>query len=298
MLESVAFQAAESVEQACALLADQPDARPVCGGTALTILLRQGLIRPKLLVGIGRIPRLRELQAEETLRLGAAVPLRVAERYGPLVERWSVLAETIRKVATPRIRNMATIGGGLAHADPAQDPPVTFVALGASIQVASTSGERSIPASEFFMDYYETVLKEGELVTGIEVPPLEPGSGAAFLKFLPRSVDDYATVAATAVVRLDETGACQAARVALGAVGPTPILVDLTDALAGQPIDAAGARQAAEGVRDLVDPTEDIRGTAEYKRDMAVVFARRALLAAAERAGGTPTASNGRGRPL
>jgi carbon-monoxide dehydrogenase medium subunit len=295
MLEPVAFQAAESVEQACSLLADNPQARPVSGGTALTIMLRQGLVRPELLVGVGRIPRLREMTANGTLRLGAAVPLRVAERFGPLVERWFVLAETIRLVATPRIRNMATIGGGLAHADPAQDPPVTFVALGASVQVASNSGARSIPASEFFLDYYETALRDGELVTGIEVPPLEPGSGAAFLKFLPRSVEDYATVAATAVVQLDSDGACRAARVALGAVGPTPILVDLTTALAGEPLDEARARQAAEQVRDLVDPTEDVRGTVEYKREMAVVFARRALVAAERRAVGATGSSNGRG---
>jgi carbon-monoxide dehydrogenase medium subunit len=287
MLEAVEFHAAGTVEEACAIIAENPGARLVSGGTALAILMRQGLVRPELLVGISKIPELKKMEADRALYLGAGVPLRAAEHFEPLIERWPVLAETLRHVATPRIRNMATIGGGLAHADPSQDPPVTFVALGARVQVVSAGEGRWIPASEFFVDYYESALRDGEIVIGVEVPPPELDAGAAFLKFLPRSVDDYATVAVTAVVRLDARGACEAARVVLGAVGPTPILVEVTKTLAGMPVDDARAREAAEQVRTVVEPNDDVRGTVEFKRDMAVVFARRALLIAAQRAAGT-----------
>jgi len=284
MTEPVAFRRAESVEEACALLAEHEDARIVSGGTALAILMRQGLVRPELLIGVRHIPRLREIEPDGVLRLGAGVPLRAVEHHPAIQERWPLVAETLRKVATPRIRNMATIGGGLAHADPAQDPPAMFVALDARVLVVSTSSARTIPASEFFVDYYETSLDEGELVVGVEVPALPRGSAGVFLKCTPRSVEDYATVSAAAVVRLDADGVCQAARLVLGAVGVVPVVVPVAEALVGRPVVEATARAAAELARPLVDPVEDVRGSSDYKRDMAVVFGRRALLAAAQRA--------------
>ena len=283
MSSPVGFRRAESVEEACALLAEHDDARVVSGGTALSILMRQGLVRPELLVGVRHIPQLREIQANGSLRLGAAVPLRVAEHHADILARWPLLAETLRKVATPRIRNMATIGGGLAHADPNQDPPASFVALDARVLVASVSGERSIPASEFFVDYYETALGEGEMIIGVELPVLPAGATGVFLKYTPRSVEDYATVSAAAVVRLDANGVCQQARLVLGAVGVRPIEVPVADALVGQRVTDSTARTAAELARPLVDPIEDVRGSVDYKRDMAVIFGRRALVAAAER---------------
>src|ERR1051325_3525425 len=114
MKAPVEFRAPETVEEACSLLRENDDARVISGGTALAILLRQGLVRPSMLVGVGRIAGFRDIQANGSLRLGAAVPLRVAERHPALLERWPMLAETLRMVATPRIRNMATIGGGAA----------------------------------------------------------------------------------------------------------------------------------------------------------------------------------------
>jgi carbon-monoxide dehydrogenase medium subunit len=284
MIPAVGFHAATSVAEACTLLAEREDARPVSGGTALAILMRQGLVRPGLLVGVGRIPELRQIQANGHLRLGAAVPLRVVENDPAVLARWPVIADTLRRVASVRVRNMATIGGGLAHADPAQDPPATFVALGADVLVAGPKGERRIPAEQFFVDYYETALQPGEIVTGVEVPPLADGAGAAFIKYTPRSVDDYATVSTAALVELGPDGTCRAARLALAAVGNTPVAVDVASVLVGQPLTEASAREAAELARNLVDPVDDVRGSAEYKRDMAVVFGRRALLAAAHSA--------------
>jgi len=158
-----------------------------------------------------------------------------------------------------------------------------FVALNAQILVASASGHRSIPAADFFVDYYETALNEGEIVVGVDVPGTAPGAAGMFLKYTPRSVDDYATVSAAAVVQLDTSGKCQDARLVLGACGVTPVVVPVADALVGEQITESSARAAAELARALVDPTEDVRGSSDYKRDMAVVFGRRALLAAAER---------------
>jgi carbon-monoxide dehydrogenase medium subunit len=276
---AVAFRAPESLEEACSLLAENEEARAVAGGTALAILLRQGLVRPELLVSVARIPGMRDI-----LHLGAAVPVRVAEQHAGLKAGWPMLADTLRAVATPRIRNMATIGGGAAHADPSQDPPASLVALQAEMIVASTAGQRRVPAAEFFVDYYETALQQGEILEAVEVPPLEPKTGAVFLKYRPRSVEDYATVSAAAVVQLDQAGGCEAARLVLGAVGATPVSVPVAEALVGQRVTEATARAAAELARDLVDPNDDVRGSAAYKREMAVVFGRRALLAAAARA--------------
>ncbi len=281
MRAPIDYRRAESVEEACALLTEHEDARPVSGGTALAILMRQDLVRPAMLVGVSRIPELRALEANGTLRVGAGVRLRQAEEHPDVVAGWPMLASTLRQVATPRIRNMATVGGGLAHADPAQDPPVSFIALGAQVLVAGAGGRRAIPAADFFVDYYETALEPGEIVIGVEVPKPAAGAGSVFLKFTPRSVEDYATVSAAAVVRLDGDGVCREARLVLGAVGPTPVVVDVAEALVGERVTEDRARAVAELAREAVDPNEDVRGSTEYKRDMAVVFARRALLAAA-----------------
>jgi aerobic carbon-monoxide dehydrogenase medium subunit len=275
-LTQVDFCAAASVDEARALLDEYgEDARIVNGGTALAILMRQDLIRPKLLVGIGGIVELQGIEEGEDggLRIGAAVKLRVAERNELLRSRWPMVAEAIAAVATPRIRNMATVGGGLAHADPAQDPPVAYCAAGASVVVRGKKTRR-IPAADFCTGYYENALEPGEIVTAIELPAPKPHTGGAFLKFLPRSAEDYGVVTAAASVTLGDDGRWIEARLALGACAERPIVVDAT----------AGRADAAELVRDLVDPIDDVRGSAAYKREMAVVFARRALLAAAARA--------------
>ena len=146
------------------------------------------------------------------LKIGGLVTHREVETSSLVRRRVPLLAETYRHVATISVRNMATVGGGLAHADPNQDPPPTLIALGATVKVSSADGSRVIPIEEFFTDYYETVLKPEEIITEIYVPKLPAISGAAFLKFLPRTADDYATVSAAAVVTL-ERGSVRAAAV-------------------------------------------------------------------------------------
>jgi aerobic carbon-monoxide dehydrogenase medium subunit len=288
MPEAVEYRAARTIEDACATLLEfGDDARVVNGGTAMAILMRQHLVRPAVLVGVGTIPELQEIRQlpDGGLRIGAAAKLRRLERDALVRATAPLLAEAVEVVATPRIRNMATLGGGLAHADPAQDPPVALCAAGATVIVRGTT-ERRIPAAEFCVGYYENALEPGEIVVAVELPPPKPRSGGAYLKFLPRSVEDYGVVTAAAFVAFDNAGACTEARLALGAVLDRPVVVDLS-ALIGTQLDEADARAAAESVREQVDPIEDVRGSSSYKRQMAVVFARRALVEAAARAKGS-----------
>jgi carbon-monoxide dehydrogenase medium subunit len=292
MPEAVEYRAARTIDDACAALLEfGDDARVVNGGTAMAILMRQHLVRPAVLVGVGTIPELQEIRqlADGGLRIGAAVKLRRLERDALVRAKAPLLAEAIEVVATPRIRNMATLGGGLAHADPAQDPPVALCAAGATVIVRGAS-ERRIPAAEFCVGYYENALEPGEIVVAVELPPPKPRSGGAYLKFLPRSVEDYGVVTAAAFVAFDNAGVCAEARLALGAVLDRPVVVDLS-ALIGTRLDEADARALAESVREQVDPIEDVRGSSSYKRQMAVVFARRALVEAATRARGAAAAN-------
>jgi len=190
-----------------------------------------------------------------------------------------MLAETFHHVATIRIRNLATVGGGLAHADPNQDPPPSLIALGATVKATSASGSRVIPLDEFFKDYYETVLNPDEIITELFVPKVAPNTGAAYIKFLPRTADDYATVSAAAVLTLDKTNKTIVdVRIALGSVGVTPIRATAAEAvLRGQPLKAEAFAEAGEKAKGAVDPLSDFRGSAAYKKDMAAVFVRRAL---------------------
>jgi aerobic carbon-monoxide dehydrogenase medium subunit len=256
------------------------DAKLIAGGTALVILMRQNLVRPSAVVSLRRLRELGGISSQNGgLKIGALVTHREAEVSPVVVERARVLSETLRHVATIRIRNVGTLGGNLAHADPNQDPPATLIALGASVELSSQQGQRSVPVDEFFTDYYETALQPGEVVTAIHVPSMAPRSVAAFSKFLPRTADDYATVSAACVVTPDESGErCQEVRIGLGSAGSTPIRArQAEDALRGQPLTDENLRAAAAVAKTEVDPISDIRGSAEYKRDMAEVWVRRTL---------------------
>jgi len=193
-------------------------------------------------------------------------------------ERLPLVAYAYSCIATPRIRHMATVGGGLVHGDPSQDPPPSLIALGASVVMTSSSGQRELPLEELYLDYYETDVRPGEILTSLVIPPAPPGSGAAYLKFLPRTADDYATVSAAAVVTRGEDNLCEDLRLVLGSVGVTPVrMVESENMLRGQPLIDENIRAAAAAVKDVIDPLDDYRGSAEYKREMAEVFARRAI---------------------
>jgi aerobic carbon-monoxide dehydrogenase medium subunit len=256
------------------------DAKLIAGGTSLVIMMRQRLVRPNCLVSLRSVRGLNSIEIHDGgTRIGGLATHREVESSSLLRRRLPLLAETYHHVATIRVRNMATVGGGLAHADPNQDPPPTLIALGATVKVTSADGSRVIPLDEFFTDYYETVLKPDEIVTEVFVPKMAPNSAGAYLKFLPRTADDYATVSAAAVLTLDKTGkTINDVRIALGSVGVTPIRATAAEAvLRGQPVKAEAFAEAGEKAKEAVDPVSDFRGSAAYKKEMAAVFVRRAL---------------------
>jgi carbon-monoxide dehydrogenase medium subunit len=256
------------------------DAHLMAGGTALVLLLQQGLVQPGHVVGLRKVEDLQGIRRRDDggLEIRALATHRQAEKSVDVQAFCPALAENFARVATIRIRNQGTVGGNLAHADPAQDPPPMLIALGAEAVVASKSGQRRIPLDAFFVDYFETALRPGEVLLSVELPPLPAGTGVTYKKFLPRTQDDYATVSVAAAMRVGPDRLCEDIRVALGASATTPIHArKVEDALRGQRLDAQKIAEAAALVRDEVDPLDDLRGSAAYKREMARVWTRRAL---------------------
>jgi len=271
-----------TLDEVFALLEAEPDeTHLMAGGTSLMLLLQLGLVEPKRVVALRRLDgNLRAIRRvpDGGLEVGALASHRQAELSDEVQAYCPALAATFGHVATVRIRNQATVGGNLAHADPAQDPPPMLIALGASVAVQSRSGQRSLPLEDLFVDYLTTTLQPGEVLTSIRLPALAPGTRATYEKFLPRTQDDYATVSVAASLRLDADGRCQDVRVALGGVAGVPLLArPVADALRGQTLTDARVAEAAALVTDLVDPPDDARGSPAYKRRMARVWTERAL---------------------
>jgi len=274
-----AYHAPESLPAALALLDEYgEEARVMAGGTALVVLLKQSLVGAEHIVSLDRIPGLAGIRVEDgVLHIGALTHHREIEQSPEIRAVAPLLAEVYGHVGTVRIRNAATVGGGLAHADPAQDPPPGLIALGASVRLVSSRGERVVDLDDFFRDYYETAIRPDEILIEVMVPvPAQPARGA-YLKFLPRTIDDYATVAVAAQADVED-GTVRTLRVGLASAGPTPVHAATVEAaLLGKAATPEAIRAAAEAVRDDIDPMDDFRGSADYKRDMAVVFTRRAL---------------------
>lgn len=277
------FHSPTSLEEVFQLLESHgEDARVMAGGTALVIQMKQRLVQPEHVISLHRVSGLDAIAAHSNGSAGVRVGALCTQQQlatSPIVQELiPIAAETYGHVATPRIRHMASVGGGLVHGDPSQDPPPTLIALGATVTLVSSQGERTAALEDFLVDYYETDVRSGEVLTEVNIPAIPAGAGAAYLKFLPRTADDYATVAAAAVITPGPGNVCQEARIALGAVGTTAVhATGAEDALRGQPLTDEVIRAAAATVKDVVDPLEDYRGSADYKREMAEVFTRRAI---------------------
>ena len=277
------YREPRSLDEALTLLAQHGDeAKLIAGGTGLVNLMKQRLVRPKFVIGLRALKPLADITANGGLRIGALATLGAIEASAPLRRAAPLLAEACGHVATVRIRSMATLGGAMAHADPNLDTPPALIALDAQIVARSTRGERTIHVDRLFTGYYETVLAPDELVTEILVPEQPAGGGTAFLKFLPATQDDYATVSVAARIVLDAKGTIADARVALGAAAMVPVRARAVEAaLTGKAAGETSFREAAPLVLEAIDPIADFRGSAEYKRKMAIVHVRRALARAA-----------------
>ncbi len=273
---------AASVAEAVRVLdREGSEAHLLAGGSAFMLLYKQALIRPRVVIGLDRVAELRGIRREIDggLWIGAMNTHRDIERSPLVRDHCPALARAFASIATIRIRNQATIGGNLAHADPAQDPPPMLMALGADIELTGPQGPRRVPIDEFFVDVLETALAPNEVITGIRLPALAQGTAATYVKFLPRTEADYATVSVAARVRMDGDQRYAEVAVCLGAVGPTPIRAERVEAaLIGERPTSKRIASVAALVRDEIDPFDDVRGSASYKRDMAVVHVRRALM--------------------
>jgi carbon-monoxide dehydrogenase medium subunit len=246
--------------------------------------MKQRLVQPTYLIGLRRLDGLGSVDYDGSLRIGALCTHRAIETSPLVRDHASLLTDALQHVASVRIRAMATVGGALAHADPNQDTPPALLALDTRVRIRSQQHTREVPIAEFFCGYYETVLAPDELITEVIIPPLPAGSGAAFIKFLPQTHDDYATVAVAARITLAGDRIADA-RVALGAAAATPVrAVAVENALRGQAVTPATFREAAALAAKEVDPISDFRGSAAYKREMAVVFVQRALARAVAQA--------------
>ena len=275
-----AYVEPETLDEALEILAADPDDTLVmAGGTSLVILMKQDLIRPARVLGLRRIVQLREIGASDAgLALGALATHGALARASLVRAHAAALASTFAAVATVRIREQATLGGNLAHADPAQDPPVTLLALDGVALARSRFGERRIPLDALFVDLFETSLEPGEILLRVELPPLPPGARVTYRKFLPATRDDYATVSVAAVIATDANGACRHARIALGGAATVPLRArDAEQSLVGRRLDDAAIREAAALAAAATDPIDDLRGSAAYKRAMARVWTERAL---------------------
>ena len=283
------YLAAHSINEAVALL-DQhgEDAKVLAGGQSLIPLLRFRLAGPSILIDINRIDGLEYLrETNGTLHIGALTRESELDNSSLIRERYPILFDTSTVVADPVVRNWATVGGNIAHADPANDHPATMLAIGARIVAVGPSGERKLPIEEFFTDApFETTLRPNEILTEIRVPAPIQGSGGAYVK-LERKVGDYAIAGVAAYITLDITGNVTYAGIGLTNVGQTPIKArDAEQALLGRPLNDASVHQAADLAAAASQPISDSRGPAEYKRDMVRTLTVRALRKALARATG------------
>jgi CO/xanthine dehydrogenase FAD-binding subunit len=278
---------AASVPQALQALADHgPEARILAGGQSLVPMMNFRLARPACLVDINGIRDLNYIRREDGhLTIGALTRQSTLE-HSPLVEAAGpLLAEATRLIGHPTIRHRGTIGGSLAHADPAAESPTALLALDGDVTVAGPSGQRRIPASDLFVGYCATSLEPGEMLVEVRIPVTPPRTGWAFLE-LARRHGDFAIVGVAAQLTTDAHGTCTGARLALCGVAPTPVRCSQAEAeLIGSPVDDAVIQHAAEAAAEAADPSDDLHGSARYKQRMVTVFAQRALRRARQRMG-------------
>jgi len=267
------YVAPESLDEALAALrGGGEDAKVLAGGHSLLPLMKLRLAAPSLLVDLRRVPGLEGITRENgTFRIGAMT------RHVDVVSGGLGLAsEAAATIADPQVRNRGTLGGSLAHGDPASDMPAILLATGGSVVVRGESGTREVQAADLFEDFLTTAVGEGEILTEVRMPALE-GWGFGYHKFNRRR-EDWAMVAVCTLVRKNADGTCDDVRIGLTHMGSTPLRATAAEeALRGQPLNAEGIAAAAEQAAEGTEPPADLNATADYKRHLARVLCRRAL---------------------
>lgn len=277
----------KTVAEACALLKQHGgEAKVFAGGAHLTILMKQGLLEPKSLVNIKKIPELKGIRydAATGLTIGALVTHRELETSALVKEKFPVLCAAEREVANIRVRNMGTVGGNLASGEPLTDLAQIFIALDGKVKIAGPTVHRMIPIEELFVDFYTTSLAEDEILTQVVLPPLPARSGIDYIRFSSSSVVDKPAAGVAVRLTLD-SGAemIQTARIVLGCVGATPVRARKAEALLiGNKLSAELAQEAGSTASQECSPTSDLRGSEKYKRAIVKTLVKRAAMKAWE----------------
>jgi carbon-monoxide dehydrogenase medium subunit len=263
------------------------DAKLLSGGQSLIPMMKLRLLSPQYIVDLNRIPGLDYIrESDGQLRIGALTREHELESSDLVKTRFPILADTAKVIADPLVRSQATVCGNLAHGDPANDHPATMLALGATVVATGPKGQREIAIENFFPGLFTTALEAEEILTEIRIPLPPRSSGGAYLK-MERKVGDFATAGVGVQVTLDDAGNCQRAGLGLTNVGLTPIKAKKTEEfLLNKTLDEATLKQAAELAASESEPMDDIRGSADYKRDLVRVLTARALGRAFDRAKG------------
>ena len=276
---SISFVEPGTLDEALAALSQYgDDGKVIAGGTALVLMLQQKLIAPQALISLRRVSDLNAIRAEhEGLHIGPLALLRDVARSPLLQDRCPALAQACGAVGNVRVRNQATLGGNLAEADYASDPPSVLLALDTVVTATSLSGSRAIPLSDFFIGFYTTALQPDELITDIHLPALVPESRMIYLKFKSRSSEDRPCVGVAAVATF-RGEMCADARIAVGAACETPRRLPDVERLAhGQSLNDTLIAEIADGYASNIDALDDLRGSAWYRRQMIRVHVARAL---------------------
>jgi carbon-monoxide dehydrogenase medium subunit len=288
-LQDFEYIAVHNVEEAVEYLSrDGQRARVLAGGTDLLVQLRERRTRADLLVDIKTVPEVNALEYDPAcgLRLGAAVPCFRIWNHAEIARAYPGLVDALSLLGGIQIQGRASIGGNLCNASPAADTIPALIVHGATCRIAGPHGYREVPVEAFCTAPGQTVLRRGEFLVSVQAPPPPAGFGAHYLRFIPRNEMDIAVVGCGAAVVLDEAGErIQSARLALGAVAPTPLyLPEIGEYLAGRRVSEEAIAEAAGMARQAARPIDDVRGTVAQRRHLSGVLASRALHKAIERA--------------
>lgn len=269
-----------SVDEASRMLADLGDeARVIAGGTALMLGMRQRMLAPTHLISMANIARLRGIDRDDQggLRIGALTRHADVARSQLIQQTVPVLAYMAARVANPQVRNQGTLGGNLCYADPSTDPPGCLMALGAQVVLGGARGERVLSMEEFLVDYYVTALEPDEILLEIRVPAMAPDAVGRYSRYL-RTAAEHRPLVNVALVARRDGAVCHEARLAVGAATPIPSRLPRAEALlGGQTVTAELAAQVADAVAQDIDPVTDLRGSAEFRREMVRVVAQRTV---------------------
>lgn len=286
-MNGMRYEAPSSVDEATALLANATgEARVLAGGTDLLVQLRSGMVAPELVVDVKNIEDMMTYSVNDgAYTIGAAVPSAQLHEDADLLGMWTGVIEAMDLVGSTQIQGRASLGGNLCNASPAADSVPAMIAAGAVCNVAGPNGRRDVAVEEICTGPGQTSLAKGEIVVSINLPKQAPRTGDAYLRFIPRTEMDIAVVGAGVCLTLDEGGTCTDARVSLGAVAPTALLVkECADALVGTKVDDAAMANLDAAARAAASPIDDKRGTVEFRTKVSGVLARRAAAIALDRA--------------